>query len=898
MWRDLVLPGGLMRGHFIFRGWSVLFYLIFFSFFSKTFAESTSYELLVKFSPKTTQETINQILLSESLSADKYFDATGIYLVRSMDSLSQEEMIQKLNADPDVLYAEPNYEVQSTRLPNDPYFSEEWALSNNGQYQGVAGVDIGMSSVWDEVTGSSAMIVAVIDTGVDYTHPDLAPNIWVNSAEIPGNKIDDDQNGYVDDVYGYDFYHDEGDPMDDRYHGTHVAGTIGAVGDNGIGVTGIGWNVQLMALKFLGPDGNGPLSGAIEAIDYAIKNGAKILNNSWTFTYPGLTGLPTGPSEEPVQSLRDAIRKADEAGAIFVAAAGNDGVSDDANPHYPASYSLGNIVSVAATDNKDNLANFSDYGATSVDLGAPGVVIFSTYPTWKENPPYHFLSGTSMASPHVAGAAALLWAANPSLTHRQVIDQILQGAQPIPALSGKSVTGGRLDLAESFLLAAPDVNHPPVANAGSTQYKTIGSTVILNGTATDSDGDSPLVYQWILSVPTGSLASLNIATGTQVSFLPDVEGTYVATLTVSDVTSVSVPSSVKIYVSASVNQPPTAYAGPNQLRKVGDTVLLIGKGTDPEGKAVTYQWTLTPPLGSLTQLMNATSSTASFYADKIGAYVAKLTVSDGVSSSFATALIYIVSPVTNSPPAAYAGPDQLRHIGDKVLLMGKATDADGDSPLNFKWSLTGPSGSLSHLYNATSATAYFYPDKLGTYTASLIVSDASSSSVPDTAKVYVVSATSSDASFEDISPEVAEPLPEEPFEKEIPSAVVPTAVIEAKSGITGLSLDPAQGDKINVGEGVTLDGTQSDDPDESDYEWIFIEKPSGSEAVLEDAHEGITNFVPDVEGRYTIQLSVTIGKLTSQGERSFTATSPAQKEELLPPIETENAIGGGCSLIH
>lgn len=869
--------------------------------------ESAScYELLIKFSRTAPPERISEILSSETLSVVKYFEKTEIYLTTSPGFLSQSELIEKLNNNADVTYAEPNYEVESMRLPNDPYFSEEWALSNTGQYQGVAGIDIGMPSVWDDITGSSPMIVAVIDSGIDYTHPDLAANMWMNPRETPHNGIDDDQNGYVDDVYGYDFYNDDGDPMDDRYHGTHVSGTIGAVGDNGIGITGIGWQVELMGLKFLGSTGTGPLSGAIEAIEYAIENGVKVLNNSWSFTYPGLTGLPTNPYQEPVQSLRTAIQKADEAGIIFVAAAGNDGTNNDVTPHYPAAYSVGNILSVAATDNKDLLANFSVYGSTSVDLGAPGVVIYSTYPVWKENPPYHFLSGTSMASPHVAGAAALLWAANPDLTHRQVIDWILQGALPISALSGKSVSGGRLDLEGSFNLAMPSVNHRPVANAGSIQYKSVGDTVSLKGTATDADGDSPLTYRWTLAVPSGSLAQLSATAGAETSFIADIAGTYTATLVVSDASASGLPSSVRISVSAPVtNQPPTAYAGPNQLRKAGDTVLLIGKGMDPEGKPVTYQWSLAVPSGATAKLSDATNSTAWFYADKAGTYTATLTVSDGLLSSSGTALVYVVTSTTNSPPAANAGPDQLRKLGDKVLLMGKATDADGDSPLNFTWSLTGPVGSSARLYSATQPTAYFYPDRTGTYTATLLVSDAFSTGSPDKALVYVVSAASTDDAASLLPEEPEVPLPDEPFEvapdvspdgqkRDLP----PTAAIEAKSEASGLILDPAQGGKVNVGEGIILDGTASTAAEEADYEWVLIEKPSGSEAFLENANEGIAHCVPDTEGRYTIQLNVTGGKLTSQVERSITAVpTEVDHASVEEPDNHGQTATGGCTLL-
>src|SRR6266568_3634701 len=267
---------------------------------------------------------------------------------------------------------EPNFKVSVNRVPNDPQFGALWGLNNIGQTGGVAGADIDAPEAWDTTTGSNQVIVAVIDTGIDRTHPDLAPNIWVNPGEIPGNGIDDDGNGYVDDVYGYDFYNRDADPSDDHGHGTHVAGTIGAAGDNGIGVAGVNWNVRLMSVKFIGADGFGFTSDAIDAVVYATDMGARVMNNSWG-------------GGEYSQALADAISAANAAGVLFV----------------------------AATDASDNLASFSNYGPGSVHLGAPGVSIFSTVPA-AGNPccsdpsGYKYLSGTSMAAPHVSGAAALL----------------------------------------------------------------------------------------------------------------------------------------------------------------------------------------------------------------------------------------------------------------------------------------------------------------------------------------------------------------------------------------------------------------------------------------------------------------------------------------------------------
>ena len=352
-----------------------------------------------------------------------------------------------------VRYAEPDYVVfalQTQRFPNDQYFSLLW-----GMHQG-SDKDIDAPEAWQIQPGSTNIIVAVIDTGVDYNHPDLTSNMWRKPGEIPNNGRDDDGNGYIDDVYGWNFYSKTKDPWDDIGHGTHCAGTIGARGNNSIGVAGVCWNVRIMALKFLGPNG-GAASDAANAIYYATRNGAKLTSNSWG----------GGPYS---QSLKDAISDAAANGVLFIAAAGNGGadqVGDNNNntPTYPASYGLANIIAVAATDRDDALAGFSNYGSTSVHLSAPGVDIGST-----AGGDYYFMSGTSMAAPHVSGACALIWSMYPSLTMTEVRSRILNNVDVIPSLAGKCTTGGRLNVYKA-LTALPPLT-PPVApsNLRGTPY--------------------------------------------------------------------------------------------------------------------------------------------------------------------------------------------------------------------------------------------------------------------------------------------------------------------------------------------------------------------------------------------------------------------------------------------
>ena len=380
------------------------------------------------------------------------FPALGnLHTVELTSGVDVASTLQSLRSDPNVLYAEPDYRITLSAIPNDPQFSSLWGLNNTGQTGGTEDADIDAAEAWSASTGSGSSIVAVIDTGVDYLHEDLADNIWVNVGEIPGDGIDNDANGYVDDIHGYDFFNDDADPMDDHNHGTHVAGTIGAVGNNSIGVVGVNWDVQIMALKFLDADGSGSISDAIEAINYAVANGATISNNSW--------GFGDGFS----QALYDAIDAAGAQDHIVMAAAGNGnfigfGQDNDATPFYPSSFDLDNIVAVAALDHSDSRAVFSNFGATSVDVGAPGVDILSTF----RNDTYGSISGTSMATPHAAGVVALIRDVNPVWNYTQVIGQLLATADPVIDLQGITTTGGRVNAGSALI---PDTFGPRVIAA-------------------------------------------------------------------------------------------------------------------------------------------------------------------------------------------------------------------------------------------------------------------------------------------------------------------------------------------------------------------------------------------------------------------------------------------------
>jgi len=362
---------------------------------------------------------------------------------------------------PGVAAVEPDFAIAPTALPNDPSFGSLWGLRNLGQSGGVVGADIRAETAWNTTTGSRSVVVAVIDTGVDYRHADLAANIWTNPREIAGDGIDNDRNGFVDDVRGYDFANGDGDPMDDNGHGTHVAGTIGAVGNNGIGVTGVAWQVSIMPLKFLNGSGSGSTSNALAAINYATQMrrdyGVNIVatNNSW-----GGGGFS--------MVLRDAIEAGGRAGILFVAAAGNSGANIDLVPQYPAAYPGTSVIAVAATARDNSLAGFSNQGGVNVDLAAPGVGILSTVP----GNAYATYSGTSMAAPHVTGAVALLAAAYPSASAAQIRSAILGGVTPVAGLTGRVASGGLLDTAGALnhlgAVARSGIAPPPATPAPPT----------------------------------------------------------------------------------------------------------------------------------------------------------------------------------------------------------------------------------------------------------------------------------------------------------------------------------------------------------------------------------------------------------------------------------------------
>lgn len=349
-----------------------------------------------------------------------------IYLVEFKNDKDLSQIIKEYAEDPNIEYAEPDYEVTTQLDPNDPYYSSSGSWGQS--YDDLWGIKkINSSAAWDKTVGSNSVVVAVIDTGIDYNHADLAANVWTNSGEIPNNGVDDDSNGYIDDYHGYDFYNEDGDPIDDHAHGTHVSGTIAGVGNNGMGVVGVNWQTKIMGVKFLSGGGSGYISDAVSGTYYAVNNGAKVLSNSW-----GGGGRSS--------TMQTAIDYAYNNNVVFVAAAGNS--NSDAYNYTPAG--LNHVMTISATDYQDNKASFSSYGDV-VEFAAPGVDVLSLKAQGGScttiGGHYCRMSGTSMATPHAAGLAALVLSANPSMTPDQVQTAMQNGADDL-GTAGKDIYFG------------------------------------------------------------------------------------------------------------------------------------------------------------------------------------------------------------------------------------------------------------------------------------------------------------------------------------------------------------------------------------------------------------------------------------------------------------------------
>ena len=415
-------------------------------------------EVFVKFRAGVSLDAIKKLTSKNNdRIEDEIESVSGLVSVDDLDNADAETVAAQYGKMSDLVeYAEPNFEInlnepgenyspknllelkanENAGLPNDPLFGDQWALKNTGQSGGKSDSDLRAVKAWLKTTGSSEIVIAVLDTGVDYTHPDLISNIWFRPDNVP--QYTDDELGTFDDYQGYNAADNNGDPMDDNGHGTHCAGIIGAEGDNDKGIAGINWQVEIMPLKFLGRSGNGSTKDAIEAINYAIdrkKNGVnlRVISASWGSTMYS-------------KALGDVIRAAGEEGILFVAAAGNSSTDNDKRPHYPSNYDLPNVISVAASDHNDDLASFSNFGIKTVHIAAPGRDILSTW----LNDDYREASGTSMATPYVSGIAALVLASNPNLSVEQLRAKLLKSVDKVDSIKDKIESGGRINAAKAL----------------------------------------------------------------------------------------------------------------------------------------------------------------------------------------------------------------------------------------------------------------------------------------------------------------------------------------------------------------------------------------------------------------------------------------------------------------
>jgi uncharacterized membrane protein len=512
-----------------------------------------------------------------------------------------EAALARFRAMPGVEYAQPNYtrRMIQTAPPNDPFWLDGslWGLEK-----------IQAQQAWTTFTsGDGSVVIANIDTGVDYTHPDLNLNMWRNPAEIPANGLDDDGNGYVDDVFGIDPVNMDTDPMDDQGHGTHTAGTAAAAGNNEIGVTGVTWNAKILSCKFLDWTGYGTDAGAIECFEYILalrQRGVniRVSSNSW--------GGPRG-TEPPSPALMAAIEAAGAAGILNVFGAGNDGMDNDVEPFDPASYEIASIISVASSGPTDRRSFFSNYGATSVDIAAPGQDILSTYP----GNAYELLSGTSMATPVVAGAAALLASMDPTLTPGDIKSLLMDNVDQLSRWNGVVVSGGRLNVfkaAEAVGTITP--NTPPtVAMTSPVEGQSFREpvSIVLSADAADSDGtissvgfyangapigfdsSAPYSITWAM-VPPGNYTMKAIATDNRGAATTSAEVHVVVAANPPPDVTITSPAEGTVFPSLATITVEATAADSDGVQQVVFQVNGVTKATDT---ASPYTFSFTPPLG-------------------------------------------------------------------------------------------------------------------------------------------------------------------------------------------------------------------------------------------------------------------------------------------------------------
>ncbi len=526
----------------------------------------------------------------------------------------------------------PNVLLEPAAIADEPLFGDQWALENTGQSGGVVDADIDAKLAWQLTSGAASVVVAVLDSGIDLDHPDLAPTLWVNPAEIPGNGIDDDGNGFVDDVNGWDFVGNDADVTDTTGHGTRVAGVVAAAA-NGTGIVGIAPGVRIMAIRVCGA--GCPLGDIVAGLAYANAMGATIANMSFT---------GTGPFFAPIGEML----AADASGLLAVAASGNEGIDIDPEPRYPASFDLPNIISVGATNDDDDLADFSNYGSNSVDLGAPGERIL----TAANGGATILADGTSYAAPYVAGVAALLASKRPSLGPAAIAGYIYAGVDPLPELAGRTGTGGRLN-ARGALEAATS----PVAKVTFTPAApVVPATVTFSGTGSSDPAGSIVSYQWTFS--DGSSA-----TTATVNRTFDTAAAITATLTVTDSDGLTDSATKTVVLRdegvAVVSATPTIATAP---------ALVTVSAVLPSGTATAATW-------DFGDGASATGTAASHVFTVPGIYTVSVEVIDAAGGiGTGSAEIYVGTDFTDTPESIF--------VVDIAWLSAKGITRGCNPPLN------------------------------------------------------------------------------------------------------------------------------------------------------------------------------------------------------------------------
>ncbi len=621
-------------------------------------------EVLVKFRATANTASVLSVASQEDISESRPVGGAGAVRLhsRSKDSAT---LIQHLKANPDVEYVEPNYILHTTATPDDPLFSQLWGMPA-----------IGAPAAWDISTGSSGVVVGVVDTGIDYTHPDLAANIWsaptAFTVNIGGTLVT-----CAAGAHGFNALTLTCDPMDDNEHGTHVSGTIGAVGNNGFGVVGVNWATSIMGTKFLNAIGSGAVSDAINAIEFAIQAKAafgasanvRVLNNSY-----GCAG--TGPSCLS-QAFQDEITRAYNNNILFVAAAGNNGTNNDQSPFYPADYQ--NVVAVAAIDSSGNLASFSNYGPNLVPVAAPGVNILSTLPGGT----YGALDGTSMATPHVVGSAALILSACGPLNTDALRSQILSNAVMTPAVAGK-VHNGVLNVNNAIQACGPPSISPASVTLTASQTQTFTVTV--------PNGGNSAIGSWTLSPQVGTLQWI-APLGQQVRYYAPASITTPQTVKLR----ACLASNSSLCDTATVTLMPQVLISPSAVILHGGgsqtfTVTLPGGGNSAIGS-----WTLSPQVGTL-QWIAPMGQQVKYYAPASVTTLQTVTLTACLASNLSqcgTATVTLVPPVVISPSSVV-----LDGGGSQVLT---ANVPIGSWELN-PWGLSSVVGSLQWVPNGQQAT--------------------------------------------------------------------------------------------------------------------------------------------------------------------------------------------------